>query len=271
MARQARDDLFDQSTPIGRLSLVQVAMWPGTPSSRSRWPARCSSLFRRPRRRARCSTTSSSPWPRSPSSRHCSVRSSTAAAGLAAPWSFSPPSAGPLSARSWPCTSTRSCCSRWPSWCSFSPSCTWSPGGSRARGRRHVRPRREREQTQYATLNARLTLLGTIAGFVVALPGGLIWKIGGSAALLSLDPFVFVGAAVAGFRLPTFTRPRVDQSDQMFAGSDFDTPPVEPGRRTWPVCNLSPTPKCCWGCPRCRSSGDFRASRSSSSPSVCAG
>jgi MFS family permease len=64
------------------------------------------------------------------------------------------------------------------------------------------------EQTQYATLNARLTLLGTVAGFVVALPGGLIWKLGGSSALLWVDAFVFVGAAVAGFRLPTFTRPR---------------------------------------------------------------
>ena len=38
------------------------------------------------------------------------------------------------------------------------------------------------EQTQYATLNARLTLLGTVAGFVVALPGGSIWKLGGSSS-----------------------------------------------------------------------------------------
>ena len=64
------------------------------------------------------------------------------------------------------------------------------------------------EQTQYATLNARLTLLGTVAGFVVAVPGGAIWKLGGSSALLWVDAFVFAGAAVAGFRLPTFTRSR---------------------------------------------------------------
>jgi MFS family permease len=64
------------------------------------------------------------------------------------------------------------------------------------------------EQTQYATLNARLTLLGTVAGFIVAVPGGAIWKLGGSSALLWVDAFVFLGAAVAGFRLPTFTRPR---------------------------------------------------------------
>jgi MFS-type transporter involved in bile tolerance (Atg22 family) len=60
------------------------------------------------------------------------------------------------------------------------------------------------EQAGYATLNARLTLLGTVVGFVVALPGGLILKLGGAASLLVVDSFVFVAAAVAGFRLPTF-------------------------------------------------------------------
>jgi hypothetical protein len=69
-------------------------------------------------------------------------------------------------------------------------------------------PDQRGEQTQYATLNARLTLLGTVAGFIVAVPGGAIWKLGGSSSLLWVDAFVFVGAAVAGFRLPTFTRAR---------------------------------------------------------------
>ena len=69
-------------------------------------------------------------------------------------------------------------------------------------------PDQSGEQTQYAALNARLTLLGTVAGFIVAVPGGAIWKLGGSSALLWVTAFVFVGAAVAGFRLPTFTRPR---------------------------------------------------------------
>jgi MFS-type transporter involved in bile tolerance (Atg22 family) len=82
------------------------------------------------------------------------------------------------------------------------------------------------EQTQYATLNARLTLLGTVAGFVVALPGGLIWKLGGSSALLWFDAFVFVGAAVAGFRLPTFTRPRGASTVESF-GESFDKPRVD--------------------------------------------
>jgi hypothetical protein len=64
------------------------------------------------------------------------------------------------------------------------------------------------EQTQYATLNARLTLLGTVAGFIVSVPGAGILKLGGAESLLFVDSFVFMGAAVAGFRLPVFTRPR---------------------------------------------------------------
>ena len=67
-------------------------------------------------------------------------------------------------------TSTASCSSPRRSWCWCSRSSTWSPevpwcprvaplmaGPGRVRG----------EQAQYATLNARLTLLGTVAGFVV--------------------------------------------------------------------------------------------------------
>jgi hypothetical protein len=64
------------------------------------------------------------------------------------------------------------------------------------------------EQAGYATLNARLTLLGIVTGFVVAVPGGLIYKLGGSPSLLVVDSFVFVGAAIAGFRLPVFTKKR---------------------------------------------------------------
>ncbi|HEX3795788.1 MAG TPA: MFS transporter [Acidimicrobiales bacterium] len=58
------------------------------------------------------------------------------------------------------------------------------------------------QQAGYAALNARLTLLGTVAGFIVAAPGGLILKLGGSASVLWVDAFVFVGAAIAGARLP---------------------------------------------------------------------
>jgi len=64
------------------------------------------------------------------------------------------------------------------------------------------------EQAGYATLNARLTLLGTVVGFVVAIPGALILKLGGAPSLLVADAFVFAAAAVAGLRLPTFTTPQ---------------------------------------------------------------
>jgi MFS family permease len=59
------------------------------------------------------------------------------------------------------------------------------------------------QQAGYATLNARLTLLGTLSGFVISAPGVLILKLGGSPSLLVFDAFVFVAAAVAGFRLPS--------------------------------------------------------------------
>ena len=57
-------------------------------------------------------------------------------------------------------------------------------------------------QAEYATLNARLTLLGTVAGFAVGVPGAGILKLGGASSLLWVDSFVFIAAAVAGFRLP---------------------------------------------------------------------
>jgi MFS-type transporter involved in bile tolerance (Atg22 family) len=93
------------------------------------------------------------------------------------------------------------------------------------------------EQTQYATLNARLTLLGTVAGFVASIPGGLIWKLGGSSALLWFDAFVFVGAAVAGFRLPTFTRHRDGRVAHSIAES-FDDPQLDD--RTSDLARLQP-------------------------------
>jgi hypothetical protein len=64
------------------------------------------------------------------------------------------------------------------------------------------------EQSSYATLNARLTLLGTVAGFVISVPGVIILKLAGSPGVLIFDSFVFIGAAVAGSRLPSFTTAR---------------------------------------------------------------
>jgi MFS family permease len=58
------------------------------------------------------------------------------------------------------------------------------------------------EQAGYATLNARLTLLGTVAGFVVSVPAIILYKIGSSQAVLFFAMLVFIAAAVAGARLP---------------------------------------------------------------------
>jgi len=54
----------------------------------------------------------------------------------------------------------------------------------------------------YAALNARLTLLGTLAGFVAAIPGVPILKLAGAPGVLILDTFVFAAAAFAAVRLP---------------------------------------------------------------------
>ena len=57
-------------------------------------------------------------------------------------------------------------------------------------------------KTEFAALNARLTLLGTVAGFVASIPGVLLLKLTGSPGVLIFDAFVFAAAAVAGGRLP---------------------------------------------------------------------
>jgi MFS family permease len=58
------------------------------------------------------------------------------------------------------------------------------------------------EQAGDATLNARLTLLGTVSGFVVSVPAVILYKLGSSEAVLFFAMLVFIAAAVAGARLP---------------------------------------------------------------------
>ncbi len=53
-----------------------------------------------------------------------------------------------------------------------------------------------------ATLNARLGLLASLAGFVFAVPAVLILKLGGAPSVIWVSVAVFAGAAVAGARLP---------------------------------------------------------------------
>ena len=69
----------------------------------------------------------------------------------------------------------------------------------------------EAEQAGYATLNARLTLLGTLAGFVASVPAVILYKVAGSPGVLVFATVVFVGAAVAGARLPVLTSRRAQE------------------------------------------------------------
>jgi hypothetical protein len=57
-------------------------------------------------------------------------------------------------------------------------------------------------QPGYAALNARLTLLGTLAGFAASAPGVPILRLAGAPGVLIFDAFVFAAATVACFRLP---------------------------------------------------------------------
>jgi MFS-type transporter involved in bile tolerance (Atg22 family) len=84
------------------------------------------------------------------------------------------------------------------------------------------------QQAGYATLNARLTLLGTLAGFAISLPGGLILKLGGSPALLVFTAFIFVGAAVAGYRLPVIGQRGGKNLDPMASMTAAPIPITDP-------------------------------------------
>jgi MFS family permease len=69
----------------------------------------------------------------------------------------------------------------------------------------------EEQEAGYATLNARLTLLGTLAGFVVSVPGVILYKLGSSPAVLIFATLVFIAAAVAGARLPVLSGQNADR------------------------------------------------------------
>ncbi len=84
-------------------------------------------------------------------------------------------------------------------------------------------------RVEYAALNARLTLLGTVAGFVASVPGVILLKVFGAPAVLIFNTFVFAGAAIAGARLPVpRSRTKVTGSDRRadrgVAGPSVSTP-----------------------------------------------
>ncbi|MGP0029638.1 MAG: MFS transporter [Acidimicrobiales bacterium] len=91
------------------------------------------------------------------------------------------------------------------------------------------RPDASGQQAEYATLNAHLTLLGTLSGFAFSVPGVLILKLGGAPSLLVANAFVFMGAAVAGYRLPVLSRRRVNpEPTPAVAPSTPESPPDAP-------------------------------------------
>jgi hypothetical protein len=77
----------------------------------------------------------------------------------------------------------------------------------------------------FAALNARLTLLGTVAGFVASVPGIILLKLAGAPGVLVFDTFVFAAAAAAAARLPIPGRARRRSG----AAERSEAPDVGPG------------------------------------------
>ncbi len=69
-----------------------------------------------------------------------------------------------------------------------------------------------------ATLNARLGLLASLAGFAFALPAVAILKLGGAASVIWVAIAVFAAAAAAGVRLPVPARLGRERSGRRAAG-----------------------------------------------------
>ncbi|HEY3842806.1 MAG TPA: MFS transporter [Acidimicrobiales bacterium] len=204
MARQARDDLFDQANPIGRLSLVQIAMLAGDTLVTI---SLAGSLF----------------FSISPTEAKSKVFYYLLF--TLAPFAIVSPLLGPLIDRSRNARRAMVVISAlgraaicpfmalhvhslllFP--CAFavlvlSKLYLVTRGALVPEVAALSAPDSSGRQAGYATLNARLTLLGTVAGFVVGLPAAGILKLGGAASVLWIDAFVFLGAAVAGYRLPT--------------------------------------------------------------------
>ncbi len=70
------------------------------------------------------------------------------------------------------------------------------------------RPDGNEDHEEMATLNARLGLLASLAGFLSSLPAIAVLKLLGGPWVLRLDALVFVAATVAGLRLPMRRSPR---------------------------------------------------------------
>ena len=210
MARQARKDLFDQAHPVGRLSLVQSAMLGGDTLvtislagslffSISPDAADHKVLLYLLFTLAPFAIVSPILGPLIDRGRGCPAahgRGVGGRAGRAVPADGAahpqPPALPPGLPR--------------PRVLEALPRHQGRPGArdGRAPGPLARRGRAE-EQAGYATLNARLTLLGTVSGFVVSVPAVILYKLGSSQAVLFFAMLVFAAAAVAGARLPVIS------------------------------------------------------------------
>ena len=95
-----------------------------------------------------------------------------------------------------------------------------------------------------------MTLLGTVSGFVVSVPGVILYKLGGSPAVLIFATLVFVAATVAGARLPVLISRQGDKgwTDKTDPGARVRPARRHrtsswPSRRTWCACSRWPTPR----------------------------
>ena len=224
MARQARTDLFDQTSPIGRLSLVQVAMLAGDTLvtislagtlffSISPTEAKSKVFYYLLFTLAPFAIVSPLLGPlidKSRGARRAMVVSSAVGRAIVCPFM----AANVHSLLLFPLAFVVLVLSKL---------YLVTKGALVPEVAAMSSPNASGEQAGYATLNARLTLLGTVMGFVVAVPGALIYQLGGSPSLLVVTSFVFVGAAVAGFRLPVFTKRRGGRA----ADDELDPPPPE--------------------------------------------
>jgi MFS-type transporter involved in bile tolerance (Atg22 family) len=209
MARQARDDLFDQSNPVGRLSAVQAAMLAGDTLvtislagslffSISPTAAESKVFFYLLFTLAPFAIVSPFLGPlidRSRSARRAMVVISAVARAVLCPFM----AANVHSLLLFPLAFLVLV---------FSKLYLVTRGALVPEVAASTAPTAAGEQATYATLNARLTLLGTVAGFVISVPGVLILKLGNAEGVLIFDSFVFAAAAVAGWRLPSFSTVR---------------------------------------------------------------
>ncbi|MDQ1391898.1 MAG: hypothetical protein QOF30_875 [Acidimicrobiaceae bacterium] len=88
--------------------------------------------------------------------------------------------------------------------------------------------------------NSKLAVSGAVAGFLIAIPGVALLKLGSAAWLLRVDVFVFVACAVSALRLQVTEQrvtatPETDQTDVLVAEGEFPAPAARRDIRAKPL------------------------------------